>query len=254
MQVAGRAAGGGDDRVAGSSAVVEDRRSACALAHRRSPEPASASVAQRPPRLLGGARPLAPRASRGGVSRVAARNAASASLASPTTGVAPCLRASRSADVDRREPHVRIREHRLRAGREVGRARVPTCSTRSASAASALAAGLPSSPTPPSRHQTSCWTAPLPAKVSTTGIPSCSASAASSRLRLGVQDAAAGDDQRPLGVGDQRRDGRDRVGMRRRDARSSTPAARRTRPGSRRPRPGCPAAGRSSPRPSPPGR
>ncbi len=45
--------------------------------------------------------------------------ASSATLASPTTGRAPCLWASHDARIDRHEPHVRILEHRPRAGREV---------------------------------------------------------------------------------------------------------------------------------------
>jgi hypothetical protein len=58
--------------------------------------------------------------------------------------------------------------------------RDPTVRTRSASRARSLAAGVPSSPIPPSCHQARRWTAPLPAKVSATGIPAPSASASSS--------------------------------------------------------------------------
>ena len=58
--------------------------------------------------------------------------------------------------------------------------RDPTVTTRSASRAISLVAGLPSRPMPPSCHQVRDRTAPLPAKVSATGMPTCSASASSS--------------------------------------------------------------------------
>jgi len=58
--------------------------------------------------------------------------------------------------------------------------RDPTVSTRSASPARRLAAGLPSRPMPPSCHQAGRRTAPLPAKVSATGMPPASASRSSS--------------------------------------------------------------------------
>ena len=58
--------------------------------------------------------------------------------------------------------------------------RDPTVRTRSAEAASSLVAGVPSSPIPPSCHHARCWTAPLPAKVSATGIPAAAARASSS--------------------------------------------------------------------------
>ena len=60
--------------------------------------------------------------------------------------------------------------------------RVPTVSTRSASRARLLAAGVPSSPMPPICHQGRCWTAPLPAKVSSTGMPTVPARRSSSAV------------------------------------------------------------------------
>ena len=60
--------------------------------------------------------------------------------------------------------------------------RAPTVSTRSASRARALAAGVPSRPMPPICHQARCCTAPLPAKVSSTGSPAVPASRSSSAV------------------------------------------------------------------------
>ena len=60
--------------------------------------------------------------------------------------------------------------------------RAPTVSTRSASRARVLAAGVPSSPMPPICHQARCWTAPLPAKVSSTGMPAVPARRSSSAV------------------------------------------------------------------------
>ena len=60
--------------------------------------------------------------------------------------------------------------------------RAPTVSTRSASRASALAAGVPSRPMPPICHQARCCTAPFPAKVSTTGMPAEEARRSSSAV------------------------------------------------------------------------
>ena len=64
--------------------------------------------------------------------------------------------------------------------------REPTVRTRSASRASVFVAGVPSRPMPPSCHQALRWTAPLPAKVSATGIPTAAARRSSSAVGLGV--------------------------------------------------------------------
>ena len=76
--------------------------------------------------------------------------------------------------------------------------RDPTVSTRSASRARVLVAGVPSRPMPPTCHQAAVCTAPLPANVSATGAPTTSARGLEFGGGVGVDHPAAGDDQRLL--------------------------------------------------------
>ncbi len=111
----------------------------------------------------------------------ASARAARASRASPMIGVAPSRSASRGLML-------------MLANRTSGWAnsdweavvksvsRDPTVSTRSASPASRLTAGVPSRPMPPTCHQAGRCTAPLPANVSATGRPAVSASRSSSAV------------------------------------------------------------------------
>ena len=132
--------------------------------------------------------------------------------------------------------------------------RDPTVRTRSASRASVFVAGVPSRPMPPSCHHAACWTAPLPAKVSATGMPDRGGEALQLGGGLRVDDPAAGDDQRLLGLLREAprlrrsRTGRGPVGG------SPSRARRRTRRGSRRRGTGRPGGARAPRRRSRPGR
>ena len=133
--------------------------------------------------------------------------------------------------------------------------RDPTVSTRSASRARVLVAGVPSRPMPPTCHHAAL----LHRALAGEGLGDRDAGRrAASALQLGggvgVDDAAAGDDQRLLRRGEQRGDGGDLVGVRGRAGGSPSPARRRTRPGSRRRGTARPAAATAPRRRSRPGR
>ena len=189
----------------------------------------------------------------------ASARAARARLASPTMPVAPSRSASWTLTLIAGEPHVGVGEDASATPVAKSVSRDPTVSTRSASRARALVAGVPSSPMPPSCHHAACWTAPLPAKVSGDRD---AADAAASALQLGggvgVDDPAAGDDERLLRAAARScGDRRDLVGVGRPAGGSPSRARRRTRPGSRRRgtgRPGAATAPRRRSRPGRPGR
>ena len=69
-------------------------------------------------------------------------------------------------------------------------------STKSASRTRSLLTGVPSRPIPPICHQARCCTAPLPAMVSSTGMPAEPGEGLQLRGGVGVDDAATGDDDR----------------------------------------------------------
>ena len=108
-------------------------------------------------------------------------SAASACLASATMPVAPSRSASRGLTLTLANRTAGLANSECEAvAKSVSRA--PTVSTRSASRARALAAGVPSRPMPPICHQARCCTAPLPAKVSSTGTPTAPARRSSSAV------------------------------------------------------------------------
>ena len=81
-------------------------------------------------------------------------------------------------DVDRDEAHIGILEHRLRSGGEVGQ----LCADADDDIGlgdEAVGRGVALSPMPPSTQSASVSAAPLPPKVSATGMPVDSANAAS---------------------------------------------------------------------------
>ena len=106
--------------------------------------------------------------------------AARARRASPTIGVAPSRAASWPSTLIEANRTSGFSNSDWEAVAKSVR-REPTVRTRSAWRARALVAGVPSSPMPPSSHQSPSWTAPLPAKVSATGMPVARANASSSR-------------------------------------------------------------------------
>ena len=94
--------------------------------------------------------------------------------------------------------------------------RDPTVSTRSASLARVLVAGVPSSPMPPTCHHAAVLHGALAARRSRRpGRPDGGGELLELGGGVGVDDTAAGDDQRLLRRGEKRRDGVDLVGVRR---------------------------------------
>ena len=160
--------------------VVTTSGSACAGSNGRSGSSAAARAAAHSPFTCSA---RARQASGARMPRRAApsASAASASLASAMMPVAPSRSASRGLTLTlaNRTPGSANSEWEAVA-KSVSRA--PMVSTRSASRARVFAAGVPSRPIPPICHQARCCTAPLPAKVSATGMPAVPASRSSSAV------------------------------------------------------------------------
>ena len=199
-QVAGRAAGGGDDRVARAAPPRSARRSARPGS---SPRPRGWTSASR--RVAPRQRARAARPRRGSPARLAGRPGGagrsaprSASRASATIGSAPCLWASRPPTLIADEAHVRVLEA---ATASRSRSRSAACRRRSRGrprAAISPRAGLPSSPSAaepgPARPRHGALAGERLADRDAERL----GERRRARLGLGVVDAAAGDDQRPL--------------------------------------------------------
>ena len=135
-------------------------------------------------------------------------SAARACLASAMMPVAPSRSASRGLTLMLANRTAGLANSECEAvAKSVSRA--PTVSTRSASRARALAAGVPSRPMPPICHQARCCTAPLPAKVSSHREADRPGQALELGGGAGVDDPAARDDQRPFRGGQHGEDGAD---------------------------------------------
>ena len=168
----------------------------------------------------------------------------SASRASATIGSAPCLNASC--------PHTLILMNRTSGCRKhdcepVAKSvsRVPTEITRSAAAMIAAAVPVPSRPMPPRAIGETSLSAPLPAKVSPTGMPRASANSSQLVPRFGVVHAAAGDQHRALGRREQGDCLADALGSGCAPLDSPAALAEEVARDNRTHVPGCPAAARS---------
>ena len=229
LQVPGRPAGGGDDRVAGPGVLLHQADD-LALGEQR-------AGVRDDVREVGGDRGAVERGvrvQRGGPHRLpalhrrrgpgpatpaglvypaaatASASAARARLASPTMPVAPRRCGVVAVDVDRRELHVRVLEQRLRRGREVGQPRADGehevgLADQVVVRRGALQTDPAELPPGPLLHRA----------LAGHGLQHRDAGRAGERLQLrggvGVDDAATGDDDRLLRAGQQPGDGLDLV-------------------------------------------
>ena len=145
-------------------------------------------------------------------------------------------------DVDADEPHVRVREQGVRCGREVGQPR-PDGDHQVGLAGDLVgrrvALEADAAELPPGRR---CVRRPCRRTSRPRGCRPARRAPSSSRRRVGVVHAAAGDDQRPLRLLDQLDDRGDLAPARAAGGGCASRARRRTRPGSRRRATGRPAA------------
>ena len=209
VQVARHRAGGADDDVRRSRRVVDGADHLALSGQRLVTQPIQARRPPRPTPCSSARSPLAVLRLDLVALRAQPPSARSVARASATSASAVVLGGVEVGDVDVDEAHVRIAERRLRRGREVATSACRCRSRGRPRAAMRLAANVPVTPTAPSDSGM------VVRKRALAGLrlarPECR-SASTKRAqrvgRLGVDDAAAGDDQRALRAADQR----DRLG------------------------------------------